>query len=89
VLEWLKTSTQDMVEKDSARYSLQCCVCWEGPLFNSQVKGHAALTCPLLATFNRVRSEPMSHLWAVVVGRTQVHIYRFLRQSPHGPMVGI
>jgi hypothetical protein len=65
VVEWLKTSTQNMVEKDLARDSLRCCVCWEGPLFNSRIKGHAAQTCPLLASLNRVCSQ--SRLAPIVV----------------------
>ena len=33
--------------------------------------------------------EPMSHLWTIVVGKTQVHIYWVSRQNPRGPTVGI
>jgi hypothetical protein len=67
ITEWLKMKTHDMVEKDLVWESLCCCVCWEAPLFNSKVNGHAALACPLVASFNKVHSQ--ANLSPIVIAK--------------------
>ena len=55
ITEWLKKMTRGMVVKESARDGLCCCVCWEGSCHNPRIKDHSALSCPLIASFNKVR----------------------------------
>ncbi|KAI0289324.1 hypothetical protein B0F90DRAFT_1868850, partial [Multifurca ochricompacta] len=56
ITEWLKEKTSNWIIKDSVWYALRCAICWQGHPC-TKVKDHAAIKCPLLAAFNKLRAH--------------------------------